>query len=120
MRMAEWVTLPVAGPGKRSLLRAGARANRQRQAAASGQAAGRVAVAEAAYRIVAYTPADATADVVTAWTGASGATTLTVTWIEVIWRRGDWRVVAPPGGDWACAATPISSLAGYTTFPGAR
>jgi hypothetical protein len=27
-------------------------------------------------------------------------------------------VVAPPGGDWGNSAAELSSLAGYTVFPG--
>jgi hypothetical protein len=66
---------------------------------------------------VAYTPADATVDIVTEGPGSGGTTVRTATRIEVVWLRGDWRVVAPPGGDWANSATVISSLTGYTTFP---
>ena len=33
---------------------------------------------------------------------------------------GDWRVLAPPGGNWANAAVAVSSLTGYTIFPGER
>jgi hypothetical protein len=57
-------------------------------------------------------------DVVTEGPGTSGSTVLAVTRIEVLWRHGDWRLVAPPGGDWANSATPLSSLTGYTAFPG--
>jgi hypothetical protein len=39
-----------------------------------------------------------------------------VTRIRVVWRHSDWRVVAPPAGDWARSATVISSLTGYTVF----
>ena len=38
--------------------------------------------------------------------------------IEVTWSGGDWRVVAPPDGDWGNAAAELSSLSGYTVFPG--
>ena len=72
----------------------------------------------AAYRFAAYAPAGATVNVVTAGPGSDGTTVLAATRIEVIWRHGDWRVVAPPGGDWANAATAISSLTGYRIFPG--
>ncbi|MGH3305792.1 MAG: hypothetical protein ACRDOK_29860, partial [Streptosporangiaceae bacterium] len=59
-------------------------------------------------------------DIVTEGPGVAGAAVLTVTRIEVIWLRGDWRVVAPPDGNWASSATTASSLTGYTTFPDAR
>ena len=38
--------------------------------------------------------------------------------VEVAWSGGDWQVVAPPGGDWGNAAAELSSLSGYTVFPG--
>ena len=38
--------------------------------------------------------------------------------VQVTWSGGDWRVVAPPGGDWGNAAAGLSSLSGYTLFPG--
>ena len=51
---------------------------------------------------------------------SNGTTVLASTRIQVLWLRGDWRVVAPPGGNWANAAIAISSLTGYTIFPGER
>ena len=38
--------------------------------------------------------------------------------MEAVWDGGDWKVVAPPGGDWGNSAAELSSLAGYTAFPG--
>jgi hypothetical protein len=38
--------------------------------------------------------------------------------MEVVWDGGDWKAVAPPGGDWGNSAAALSSLAGYTAFPG--
>ena len=38
--------------------------------------------------------------------------------MEVVWDGGEWKVVAPPGGDWGNSAAELSSLAGYTAFPG--
>jgi hypothetical protein len=83
----------------------------------AGQAAGRGYAAEAAYRFVSWTPTDATVDVVSEGPGNNGSTVLAVTRIEVVWQRGDWRVVAPPGGDWASSASSVSSLTGYIAFP---
>jgi hypothetical protein len=85
-----------------------------------GQPAGRGYAVEAAYRFAAYASRRATVDIVTEGPGASGATVLAVTRIQVVWLRGDWRVVAPAGGDWASSATTTSSPADYTTFPDER
>ena len=114
------ITRQVTGPDAQALLHADALAYNQLRAAAharAGQPIGRAHAAEVAWRFVAYTPAAATIDVVTAGRGTNGARVLTVTRIEVIWQRGDWRVTAPPGGDWANSATAISSLTGYSIFP---
>ena len=115
------ITYQVTGPDTAALLNADSSDYVALRAAANvpaGQPAGRGYAVEAAYRFTACSPAAATVDVVTEGPGNSGATVLAVTRIEVLWQRGDWRVVAPPGGDWANSATSISSLTGYTTFPG--
>ena len=41
-----------------------------------------------------------------------------VTRVEVVWDGADWRVIAPPGGDWGNASSLLTSLNGYTIFPG--
>ena len=83
-----------------------------------GQPLGDAYVAEEAFRWVAYTPSDATVDLVSAGPGSQGTTVRATTRIEVVWAGGDWRVVAPPGGDWGNSAAQLTSLGGYTIFPG--
>ena len=56
-------------------------------------------------------------DIVTEGPGSGGTTVMVSTRVEVLWLHGDWRVVAPPGGNWANSATALSSLTGYTAFP---
>jgi hypothetical protein len=110
----------VTGPDAATLLKADASGYAALRAATHvrpGQPTGRGYAVEAGFRFVAYTPADATADIVTEGPGSGGTTVRTATRVEVVWLRGDWRVVAPPGGDWANSATAISSLTGYTSFP---
>jgi hypothetical protein len=113
----------VTGPDASTLLRADASNYAALRAAAHvrpGQPAGRGYASEAAYQFAAYTPGSATVDIVTEGPGADGTTVLTVTRIQVNWLRGDWRVVAPPDGNWASSATTASSLTGYTTFSDER
>jgi hypothetical protein len=74
--------------------------------------------AEVAYLWAGYTPSAATADIVTEGTSSDGAVIYAVTQIQVQWQAGDWRVVAPPGGNWGSDATQIPSLNGYLMFPG--
>jgi hypothetical protein len=110
----------VTGPDAAALL-AGCQAAYD-QAAQSGQAAGQplgtVDVTEQAFRWITYTPAAAILDLVSAGPGSNGATVRASVQMEVVWDGGDWKVVAPPGGDWGNSATELSSLAGYTAFPG--
>ena len=83
-----------------------------------GQPLGTVDVTEQAFRWITYTPAAAILDLAVAGPGASGATVRASVQMEVVWDGGDWKVVAPPGGDWGNSAAGLSSLAGYTAFPG--
>jgi hypothetical protein len=83
-----------------------------------GQPLGRADVTEEAFRWVTYSPADATVDIVSAGPAGPGTTTArAVTRIEVEWLAGDWRVIAPPAGDWGSSAAPLASVTGYTRFP---
>jgi hypothetical protein len=111
----------VTGPDAAALLSADDSDYAQLRAAAhvaAGRPAGRGYAAETAFRFDSYSPAGATVDVVTAGPGSGATTVLAATRIEIVWRGGDWRVVAPPGGDWANSAAVISGVSGYTTFPG--
>jgi hypothetical protein len=117
------ITRQVTGPDAAAMLRADTSSYAALRAAAhvlAGQPAGRGYAVESAYRFVAWTAGGATVDVVTAGPGTGGATVLASTRIQVVWQRGDWRVVAPPGGNWGSSASVISSQAGYTIFPGER
>jgi hypothetical protein len=83
-----------------------------------GAPLGNAYVSEEAFRWIAWTPSDATVDLVSAGPGSQGTTVQATPRVEVVWSGGDWRVVAPPGGDWGNAAAGLSSLSGYTLFPG--
>jgi hypothetical protein len=117
------ITHHVTGPATAALLAADNSdyaALRAAAPVAPGQPAGRGYAVEAAYRLAAYTPTAATADIVTEGPASNNTTVIAVTRIHVVWQRGDWRVVAPPGGNWASSATTASSLRGYTAFPNER
>ena len=113
----------VTGPAARLLLAADHSDYAALRAAAHvapGQPAGRGYAVEAAYRLVSYTPTSATADIVSEGPASNGTAVSAVTRIQLRWLRGDWRVIAPPGGNWASSATTVSSLSGYTAFPSER
>jgi hypothetical protein len=111
----------VTGPDAAALL-AGCQSSYQQASQAAhitgGGPLGNAYVTEQAFRWVAWSPAGATVDLVSAGPGSQGVTARAVTRVEVVWQDGDWRVVAPPGGDWGNAAADLSSLAGFTVFPG--
>ena len=113
----------LTGPGSTALLAADNSDYAAMRAAAHvapGHPAGRGHAAETAYRLAAYTPTAATADIVTEGPASNGATVIAVTRIHLVWQRGDWRVIAPPGGAWASSASTASALRGYTAFPTER
>ena len=111
----------VTGPDAAALL-AGCQADYARASQAAhisgGQPLGNAYVSEEAFRWVAWARSDATVDLVSAGPGSQGVTVRAATRVEVVWSGGDWRAVAPPGGDWGNAAAELSSLSGYTIFPG--
>jgi hypothetical protein len=111
----------VTGPDAAALLAACQAAYDQAAQAghiAGGQPLGTVHVTEQAFRWITYTPAAAILDLAVAGPGDSGATVRASVQMEVVWDGGDWKAVAPPGGDWGNSAAELSSLAGYTAFPG--
>jgi hypothetical protein len=111
----------VTGPGAAALL-AGCQAAyvqaSRSEGVTGGWPLGEVDVAEEAFRWVAYTPASAVIDLVSAGPGSQGTTVRASTRLQVLWDRTDWVLVAPPGGSWPNSASVLSSLAGYTVFPG--
>ena len=111
----------VTGPDAGALL-AGCQAGYAQASQAAhitgGAPLGNAYASEEAFRWVAYASSDATVDLVSAGPGPQGTTVRATTRVEVVWSGGDWRVVAPPGGDWGNAAAELSSLSGYTVFPG--
>jgi hypothetical protein len=111
----------VAGPDAPALLADCQTAYTQASQSAhvtGGRPLGTVDVTEEAFRWVAYTPAAATVELVSAGPDGQGNTVRASTQIGVVWDGRDWKVIAPPGGDWGNAATEVSSLTGYTLFPG--
>jgi hypothetical protein len=111
----------VTGPDAAALLAACQSSYEQASQAediTDGQPLGNAYVTEEAFRWVGWTPTDATVDLVSAGPDSQGATVRAATRVQVVWLGGDWRVVAPPGGDWGNSASHLTSLSGYTTFPG--
>jgi hypothetical protein len=71
---------------------------------------------QVAFSVGEFTLSGATVEIVS---GVPGAGNYAVTQVQVAWLRGDWRAVAPPGGDWANSASQVGPAAGgFTPFPG--
>jgi hypothetical protein len=111
----------VTGPYAAALL-AGCQATYAKDSQAAhvtgGAPLGNAYVTEEAFRWLAWSPAAGTVDLVSAAPGSQGIAVRAVVRVQVIWSGGDWRVVAPPGGNWGNAAAGLPSLSGYTLFPG--
>jgi hypothetical protein len=111
----------ITGPGAAALL-----ANCQTsydqasraEGVTGGQPLGNADVAEEAFRWVSYSPVAAVIDLVSAAPGPSGTTARASTRLQVVWDGRDWKVIAPPGGNWGNSAAELSSLSGYTLFSG--
>lgn len=73
-------------------------------------------VAEKAFRWEDYTPQTATIDLVSSGPAPGGGTVMAATRLQVVWLGGDWRLIAPPGGDFAGSAVQVTTLSGYTVF----
>lgn len=111
----------ITGPDAAALLAGCQYAYTQASRAAhvtGGQSLGDAYVSEVAFRWVSWTPAAATVELVSAGPGSQGATVMAVAQVQVTWYGGDWKVIAPPGGNWGNSAAQLASLDGYTIFPG--
>ena len=83
-----------------------------------GQPLGPAYATEEGFRWQAYTPTEATIDVLTAAPGPNAGTTVRAsTRLQLQWRAGDWRLVAPPGGNWGSSAAVVTDTSSYTLFP---
>lgn len=81
-----------------------------------GGPVGRAYAVEEGFRVESFSRDAATVDVVTAGPGSDGTTVRTATRIQLVWHDQDWRVLAPPGGDWGSSAHLVGSLDGYQRF----
>lgn len=112
------ITRQVTGTGAGALLAAAqqdyAQDSAQHPPAAPDGPAGTADADAVAFKVASWDPAAATVDVVAATASAQRAAVA----LQVRWLGGDWRLVAPPGGDLAVSAAPIPSTPGYTLLPG--
>jgi len=64
-----------------------------------------------------YTPTDAVLHLAQSQQDPStGGVNLVDLRLEVRWERSDWRLLAPPAGQWTNAATALTSLTGFQLF----
>lgn len=109
----------VDGPDKQALLNQTTSAYENLAAKADipdGAPIGRAYAVEEAFRVEAFTPQAATVDIVTAGPGDDGTTARAASRIQLTWGHDDWRVLAPPGGDWGATAHTVDDIDGYRPF----
>jgi hypothetical protein len=111
------ISRQVTGPGGPAMLAAArqdyAQASAQHPPASLGGPAGAASASPRGFRLLSWTPAAAAVEVLAA-AGDRGA----VVRLQVLWRDGDWQLVAPPGGNLAAAAVRTATLTGFTPLPG--
>ncbi|MEU5885181.1 hypothetical protein [Spirillospora sp. NPDC047279] len=108
----------VTGPDGSELLSETRSSKAGQREQPAGDSGAKAYVVIEAFRWQGYTPETASLDLLTAGPGDSDATVRAVTRLQVQWRRGDWRLVAPPGGAWSGSAAPARTTEGYTRLPG--
>lgn len=109
----------IIGPDQKLLLeacRSSYETQRTRRHLAANAPLGRGYALIEAFRWQTYTPDSATVDLLSAGPGDQGITVRASTRIQLQWNGGDWKVLAPPGGDWGNTAIPIPNTAGYSLF----
>lgn len=108
----------IIGPDAEALMDATRETyERRRGKRADGAALGRGYVVLEGFRWQGYSPDAASLDLVSAGPGDSDVTVRAATRLQLHWRNGDWRLLAPPAGAWAGAASPVESADGYVRFP---
>jgi hypothetical protein len=115
------VAQQVVGPDQPAFL-----AHLEQQQAAGGPSASQIAASRAsgfgvwAYEVRSYTPSMAQVDLLVRASTAGDVTYVNFA-TATQWWAGDWRLVAPPGGDWGNVASTVPSVpAGYTVIGRAR
>jgi hypothetical protein len=81
-----------------------------------GVAAGRLYASVAGYRIDSASPAAVALRLLVEGPAAGGGSQFAVTAVEMHWSDGDWRLVAPPAGDWGRVVSPTRTTDGFTLF----
>ena len=107
----------VTGPDAQALLAGAwqdyAQASAQHPPASPGGPAGTASASPRAFRLLSWTPAAAGVEILAAAGGR-----VAVVGLQVRWQGGDWRLVAPPGGNLAAAAVRTAALPAFTPLPG--
>ncbi len=111
------ITRQVTGPGAQALLAGAwqdyAQASGQHPPATPGGPAGAADASPRAFRLLSWTPAAADVEVLAAADGRGA-----VIGLQVQWQGGDWRLLAPPGGNFAASAVRTADLSAFTLLPG--
>ncbi len=112
----------VTGPDKAAAaanVEAAYAAHRRVSGTPPGQATGPVYVTVVGFRFEAFTPASALVHLLLLAPAGTAAGWAQADYrAELRWAEGDWRLVAPPAGNWQAVLTVVADAAGYTRFGG--
>lgn len=87
------------------------------QPSASGAPAGPATAAVTAFRVTAWSPGEA--DITLTAAARPGSDEQVTVLVQLQWLGGDWRLVAPAGGDFTASPAAASVPGGFTALPGA-
>jgi hypothetical protein len=111
----------VVGPGKAAAgadIDAEYEQERQQAGVLEGQPTGGPQVRLVGFRLAGYSDTAATVHLLLRGADSNGAALYGDSRAELVWMGGDWRVVAPPDGDWGATTTLVASAAGFTPLGG--
>jgi hypothetical protein len=85
-----------------------------------GEPLGRIYASIAGIRVDAYSPLAASLRLLIEAPDAASGVTRAAVIVQLSWSGGDWRLIAPPRGDWASVRAPVSTDAAqaFTPLPG--
>ncbi|GGM88107.1 hypothetical protein GCM10007977_107590 [Dactylosporangium sucinum] len=112
----------VVGPDAaefREVVRLGYEIAREEQQLPSGAALGPIPATIRGVRIDAYSTRAVSLRVLVETDRADGTPAWAAAVVQLVWSDGDWRLIAPPKGDWAAVRVPVPAfvLGDYVPLP---
>lgn len=93
---------------------------RGQEQAGYGGPVGELHTALRGYRITAYTPGEASVELLTESATDTDRRVLAASAVRMSWTGSDWALIAPPGGSFDGSVWLVTDASGFTVFPGGR